>query len=239
MKHLNEPPKPPSALAPGIPVDLDRIVVRALAKDPAGGTRARRSSTPTWRASRRGYRSRARPTERQPQVLAGLPASAPTQVLLTPEPPSPGDASRPRRPPYDPYADRRSGSGRSFPWLLVILLLAGRGRRRLVRLPAGPGPARRESKPVPVPLVIGIKQQLAIELIENDGSEAPRVSRRSDDEIAAGIVIEQDPEAGTRIAEGRDGQDRRLDGDREGRGAQGPGLPGRAGDPDRSTMPGL
>ena len=34
MKHLNEPPRPPSSKAPGIPADLDRVVVRALAKSP-------------------------------------------------------------------------------------------------------------------------------------------------------------------------------------------------------------
>src|ERR671916_654375 len=34
MKHLNEPPRPPSELRPEIPPELDQIVLRALAKDP-------------------------------------------------------------------------------------------------------------------------------------------------------------------------------------------------------------
>ena len=34
MKHLNELPKPPSALRPEVPRDLDLVVLRALAKDP-------------------------------------------------------------------------------------------------------------------------------------------------------------------------------------------------------------
>src|SRR2546429_7881676 len=35
MKHLSEVPKPPSELRPEVPHDLDLVVVRALAKDPA------------------------------------------------------------------------------------------------------------------------------------------------------------------------------------------------------------
>ena len=35
MKHLSEVPKPPSDLRPDVPHDLDSIVLRALAKDPA------------------------------------------------------------------------------------------------------------------------------------------------------------------------------------------------------------
>src|ERR1700751_3546507 len=35
MKHLSEPPKPPSELRPEVPHDLDLVVLRALAKDPS------------------------------------------------------------------------------------------------------------------------------------------------------------------------------------------------------------
>src|SRR5438093_11524973 len=35
MKHLSEVPKPPSELRPEVPHDLDLVVLRALAKDPA------------------------------------------------------------------------------------------------------------------------------------------------------------------------------------------------------------
>src|SRR5215813_5035275 len=35
MKHLSEVPKPPSELRPDVPHDLDSVVLRALAKDPA------------------------------------------------------------------------------------------------------------------------------------------------------------------------------------------------------------
>src|SRR5438034_7312434 len=34
MKHLSDPPRPPSLLRPDIPPDLDMVVLRALAKDP-------------------------------------------------------------------------------------------------------------------------------------------------------------------------------------------------------------
>ncbi len=34
MKHLNDPPKPPSKIRPEIPEELDAVVLRALAKNP-------------------------------------------------------------------------------------------------------------------------------------------------------------------------------------------------------------
>ena len=34
MKHLNDPPKPPSKIRPEIPPELDQVVLRALAKNP-------------------------------------------------------------------------------------------------------------------------------------------------------------------------------------------------------------
>ena len=36
MKHLSDPPRPPSLLRTDIPPDLDMVVLRALAKKPGG-----------------------------------------------------------------------------------------------------------------------------------------------------------------------------------------------------------
>ena len=56
MKHLSQPPEPPSELRPEIPHDLDLVVLRALAKEPADRYRiaARWTATSSCRARRAG-----------------------------------------------------------------------------------------------------------------------------------------------------------------------------------------
>ncbi len=198
MKHLNEPPRPPSALAPGIPVDLDRIALRALAKDPARRYQSAEEFDSDLARIEAGLPIARETEETATAVLAATAGNAKTQVLPPQRPPArvpPG-----RRPPYDPYA-RPPKRKRSFlPWLLVIILLtaaavAGWYVYQQVQDQLS------ESKPVPVPLVTGIKEQRAVDLLAGDGLKAS-VQRRADDEVEAGLVIEQDPQAGTRIAKG-------------------------------------
>ena len=58
MKHLNDPPKPPSKIRPEIPEELDAVVLRALAKNPRGPLPDRRGVLArTCTGSRRGFRS--------------------------------------------------------------------------------------------------------------------------------------------------------------------------------------
>ena len=66
MKHLSQTPEAPSARRPDIPHDLDLVVLRALAKEPARalplGRRARRRprARRPWRPGRRARRQRRR-----------------------------------------------------------------------------------------------------------------------------------------------------------------------------------
>ncbi len=198
MKHLNEPPRPPSALAPGIPADLDRIALRALAKDPASRYQSAEEFDSDLARIEAGLPIARETEEAATAVLAAqTAANAKTQALPQQRPPA---RVPPRRPPYDPYA-RPPRRKRSFlPWLLVILLLtaaavAGWYVYQQVQDQLS------ESKPVPVPLVTGIKEQRAIDLLTSDGLKTT-VERRADDEVEAGFVIQQDPQAGTRIAKG-------------------------------------
>lgn len=200
MKHLNEQPKAPSAVAPGIPADLDRIVLRALAKDPAQRYATAEEMDSDLARVEAGLPVARETTESVTQILARGPAGAPTEQLrpveTTPQPP------RRPPPPYDPY-----GSGRPprrkrsiLPWLIVALLLAAASvagwyvyREVADRL--------QESKPVAVPNLVGIKRELAEQLIEDHGLRA-KVERRADEKVKAGVVAEQSPGAGTRISKG-------------------------------------
>jgi serine/threonine-protein kinase len=200
MKHLNEPPRPPSSRAPGIPADLDRVVVRALAKSPDERYASAEELDSDLARIEAGLPVADETAAAATAVLAGAGLAA-TQVLRRPEAPPPQPPRRPPPPPYDPY--ERARKKRSiWPWLLVLVLVAGAAvagwyvyQRVQDRL--------EESKPVPVPNVVGIKQQLAIQKIEAEGLTA-RVEKSASDEVKAGIVIQQSPEAGTRISKGEE-----------------------------------
>jgi serine/threonine-protein kinase len=200
MKHLNEAPHPPSATAPGIPADLDRVVLRALAKHPSDRYQSAEEFDSDLARIEAGLPVARETADAATAVLAGtaaaIPATAATQVLDREPPRAP-----PRRPPpQDPYAQPPRRKRSIFPWLLAIALLAGAAvagwyvyQRVQDELTA--------REPVAVPNVVGIKQAKAVGLIEDAELEA-NVSQAFSDDAPKGEVIEQDPGAGTRIAKG-------------------------------------
>ena len=48
IAHARDPVVPPSQIRPGIPDDLDRVVLRCLAKDPASGSPMPPASSEPW-----------------------------------------------------------------------------------------------------------------------------------------------------------------------------------------------
>jgi serine/threonine-protein kinase len=197
MKHVGETPHPPSALAPGIPADLDRVVLRALAKNPADRYQSAEDFDSDLSLIEGGLPIARETADAATAILARTPPPANTEVLRRPETPR----QPPRRPPpSDPYAQPPRRRRRSlFPWLLAALLLAGAAvagwyvyQRVQDELTA--------REPVPVPNVVGLKQNRAINLIENAELEATVEEEFSD--RPAGEVLDQDPNAGTKIQKG-------------------------------------
>jgi beta-lactam-binding protein with PASTA domain/tRNA A-37 threonylcarbamoyl transferase component Bud32 len=198
MKHLNEPPPPPSSVAPGIPADLDRVVLRALAKDPEDRYQSAEELDSDLARIEAGLPVARETADAATAVLAGAGAGAATQVLAPRQAPA---APPPRRPPpYDPYTEPPRKKRSILPWLIVLILLAGAGI-------AGWYVYQRVSdeladrQPVPVPSVVGIEEELATTKIEQADLKAD-VKRQADDEVPSGTVIDQSPPAGTRIAKG-------------------------------------
>src|SRR5690349_812683 len=91
FKHINEPPTPPRQLNPMIPPQLERIVLRALAKNPA----ARFTSAAEMEQALRNYAAfGAQATAAVPQVPRPAPAVAPSVAprpapAVVPPPPPP------------------------------------------------------------------------------------------------------------------------------------------------------
>jgi beta-lactam-binding protein with PASTA domain/tRNA A-37 threonylcarbamoyl transferase component Bud32 len=209
MKHLNELPKPPSKLRPEIPEELDQVVLRALVKAPEDR-----------------YQTAEEFAEDLHRVEAGLPiapetAEAATALLMAPAAaaaiggttevladdatqvaaPRPATPAQPPayRPPYmydEPPPKRR----RWVPWLLVALLLAAAGfagwyvyTQIQEQLEA--------SQPVAVPNVVGLREELAVDKIEEAGFVA-KVERAASADVKQDFVMDQRPDAGARIQKG-------------------------------------
>jgi beta-lactam-binding protein with PASTA domain len=187
MKHLSETPPAPSDLRPDVPTDLDLVVVRALAKEPADRYQSAAAMDADLETVARGGRVAAETAEAATMVLSGeraIDATAATQVV--------------RRPlqPYEPPDRSKS----LWPWLLGIgallaLLIAAWFLYEPIK------DQFQGADTVAVPYVVGIQAALAVEDIEDEGL-VPQVRRVSNSDVEEGVVFAQDPQEGTRVDPG-------------------------------------
>jgi serine/threonine-protein kinase len=201
MKHLSEIPKPPSAIRPEVPPDLDMVVLRALAKDPADRFESAEEMDAELARVASGSHVTAETSDAATAVLAGagIAESAPTMISRRPV-----VAPRPQPPQYreqeyyeyEPQRRRRT----VWPWILTSLLL-------IAALVAGVYVWQQiqdeisQTKPVAVPLVEGLRAPQARKRILDAGLK-PRQVNESSDSVPRGIVIRQSPDAGERIQKG-------------------------------------
>ena len=209
MKHLNDPPKPPSKIRPEIPEELDAVVLRALAKNPEDRYQTAEEFSEDLHRVEAGLPLAPETSEAATALLTGaafMGAGGSTEVLAgtavtTPGSPSPPTTRRPP-PPYGPgYYDEPPKKRRRWaPWLLVLLLLAAAGiagwyvfSQIQDQLAA--------NEPVAVPNVVGLKEEAAVTLIQNAGLE-PDVQRAANADVEKDRVFDQNPNPGNRIQKG-------------------------------------
>jgi serine/threonine-protein kinase len=204
MKHVNELPKPPSSLRPEIPPELDQIVLRALAKDPEDRYQTAEEFIEDLERVEAGLPISRSTATAATAILAGAAVGEATELLSesatrVAPPPTPPQR-RPPYPPSSPYDEPPRKRRRWVPWLLVALLLAA-------AILAGWWVYNQiqdqleAAEPVGVPNVVGIDRDLAVQQIEDAELEAS-VEEQPSTEVEQGIVIEQSPPAGSRIAKG-------------------------------------
>ena len=120
MKHLSQAPAPPSAHRPEVPRDLDYVVLRALAKDPADRYHSAEEMDSDLERIARGIGVSAETAEAATSVLSRTEVGEAATTIGPGAPPSttytPG-----RYYEYDEPPRRRS----IWPWLLALLLVAG------------------------------------------------------------------------------------------------------------------
>jgi beta-lactam-binding protein with PASTA domain len=181
-KHVQETPVPPSTLNPDVPPQLDAVVMRALAKNPAN----RYQSAGEFRDDLRRVIA-GQQVEATPLLPAGAGA---TQVISRP-------ASTALLPPAEPDEGRRV-----WMWILigaVILLILGGGAYLLAHSLLG-GPAAK----VTVPDVVGKSiEDATAQLTDLKLVVAEPVEKVvNDPDVLPGTVLEQHPLPDAQVNEG-------------------------------------
>ena len=188
MKHLQQVPPAPSSIRHEIPHDLDLIVLRALAKEPADRYRSAKELDHDLELVARGEPVGSETEDAATMVLRGETTAA--TAVARPV----GFAGSERYRSYD--GDVRTGRA-WWPWLIVVglAIILGIGGWLVYddvrnRIDA--------NQPVAVDNYAGILEVKAVQLIRGDGFE-PRVRRLPNADARPGYVYEQEPEPGTRL----------------------------------------
>jgi beta-lactam-binding protein with PASTA domain/predicted Ser/Thr protein kinase len=197
MRHLSAVPEPPSELRDEVPHELDMVVLRALAKDPADRYQSAEEMDAELDRVSRGLPVSQETEDAATMILAGGAATEATMIQR---------ASGSRPPVYAPppvYYEEPAPTRRAiWPWLLALLLLAGAAVAGWYVYKQVQGQLN-SSKPVAVPYVVGLREPNAVQIISSHGLH-PVVSRQASTEQPETYVFRQDLAPGNRTDKGND-----------------------------------
>jgi serine/threonine-protein kinase len=177
-QHVQEPPRPPRSIDPGISPAAEAITMRALAKNPAN----RYQYAEEMRSDLMNARVGA------PVVAPAVMSREETALL------QPSATNRPVR----THEQERRRRGLGYGLLAVIALLAIIAAVwYMVGVFADEG-----GQLVPVPDVVNQPQEFAVDILEEQGFVVGEIDEAFSDEIEEGRIVRQRPGAGTRVDEG-------------------------------------
>ncbi len=197
MKHLSTVPPEPSTLRPEVPEDLDAIVVRALGKSPEERYGSAEEMDADLARVARGV------------AISPATAEAATQILSRPTQPMPTAATivQPRRPEtyaqppvYYDYDDEPVRRRPVWPWLLALLFVALAGLAGWFAWTQVQDQLN-ANKVVPMPYVVGVRESLAVQKIDNAGLKAT-VERHPNASQPVGFVYRQLQQGGEKVNKG-------------------------------------
>jgi eukaryotic-like serine/threonine-protein kinase len=181
LRHLTEPPPPVHTLRPDVHPALEAVVNQALAKDP----HQRFQDADSFIAALEHVRQQLQAMH-EGQATADWTAVAPGTTIYEP---APHDTMVGGPPPYLP-ADRPRRSRRTWPWIVLALLLAALIGGAAILLVS-------ERNKVVVPGVIGTPVGQARTLLEQRGFQVNVDRKKSTEPVDQ--VIQQDPGPGTKV----------------------------------------
>lgn len=201
-KHVQEAPPPPRSHNPDIPPALEAVVLKAMAKDTAD----RYASAEDLRADLRRFREGAQVqaaayappmTDTATRAVSTVPAAAGGATRAIPY----AQQTRTMRPPEDRYYEeppRRNNTAFIVVLVALLAVLAG----LLFLLATSLGLDDDELGEVAVPNVVNQTQEEAASVLIADGLEVGQVDTEQNADVEAGLVLRQEPIAGTMVDEG-------------------------------------
>jgi eukaryotic-like serine/threonine-protein kinase len=193
MKHLSAIPDPPSSKRSDIPRDLDMIILRALAKDPAERYQSAEEMDADLARIQRGA------------AVSPATEEAATAIISRPPPQvAPTAVTQLRTVPYAPpaaYYDYDEPRRRAiWPWLLALLFVAAAIvggyflYNQVQQQLSG-------AKTVRVDNYTGIREILAVQKIRDAGL-VPHVIRQPNQTVPETWIFRQDPQPGAKLNKG-------------------------------------
>ena len=215
FQHVSQLPPLPSSIAPDIPESLDRVVMKALAKDREERYPDAAHMRADLQASLRGGSVVAPATSTWTAPLAGDATGAATTVLPPVNQGYAGNNGAPRFNAVDPASHNQltqtldttdstqehRGKPNKKPLIIVVVLLAV-----LAALGLGFWLVFNQDKPtdemVEIPSLDGMNQEEASTTITDAGLVFRLGRGVSSEEIPEGIFVKSDPAVGTKVAKG-------------------------------------
>jgi eukaryotic-like serine/threonine-protein kinase len=200
MKHLSTAPKPPSKLRPGIPPELDMVVMRALAKNPDDRYQSADEMEGDLDRVARGARVSATTVDTATQVLRPAAAAVGAATAATMIAPPPSAAGVPPAVVEEEEFEEFGEADRPlWPWLVAIGFV-------IAAIVAGFFVWHELSNSTPQ-VSVGLYQGQPQAQAEQQITKAnlhPVVKKGPSTRFKKGIVFSQDPTAGSKVDKGGD-----------------------------------
>ena len=199
MKHLSNAPKPPSKLRPEVPPELDKVVLRALAKNPDERYQSADEMEADLERVARGAPVSAATAATQILPAAPPVATDPTSATMIAPPPTTRARDVPRPPVVEEeeYAERGGPERPLWPWLLAAAFVIAAAIAGFFVWHELSGSTVKE----PVNNYVNEKQAQAERQIRA-AHLVPSVKKAPNEKFPKGIVYDQDPAAGSKVDKG-------------------------------------